>query len=438
MLINSKTKAEAIELLKSLIATPSISKTEDKTANILVDFFTKKNIPVHRHLNNIWVTTPNPNPEYPTLLLNSHHDTVKPVTGWQRDPFLPNVENRTLYGLGSNDAGASLVSLAATFLHFYDQKDIPLNLIFLASAEEEISGKNGVEAALPKLGKIDFGIVGEPTEMKMAIAEKGLMVIDGIANGKAGHAARNEGDNAIYHALRDIDFLQNLSFEKISPQLGPTKISVTQINAGTQHNVVPDKCQFVVDVRTTEAYSNTEVLFTIGNDPDFDLQLAKFDVQGTLAHIKMLKSIDLLTAEELANLEIALAEITELIEQNKFEIEPGIEDVHSQVELLLTRKLGDTGKKIHSGRSRNDQVMVDLRFGAYAESLVDDLTLLSSVYKINNQNPLGSAAGYGSSFPLDRKMTTDLLGFQDLANYQTSLRRVAVSCHIKRIQMFLN
>jgi len=260
MLINSKTKAEAIELLKSLIATPSISKTEDKTANILVDFFTKKNIPVHRHLNNIWVTTPNPNPEYPTLLLNSHHDTVKPVTGWQRDPFLPNVENRTLYGLGSNDAGASLVSLAATFLHFYDQKDIPLNLIFLASAEEEISGKNGVEAALPKLGKIDFGIVGEPTEMKMAIAEKGLMVIDGIANGKAGHAARNEGDNAIYHALRDIDFLQNLSFEKISPQLGPTKISVTQINAGTQHNVVPDKCQFVVDVRTTEAYSNTEVL----------------------------------------------------------------------------------------------------------------------------------------------------------------------------------
>jgi len=259
MRVDAKIKLDAIQLLKSLISTPSFSKTEDKTAEILVDFFTKKNIPVQRHLNNIWVVTPNPNPEYPTLLLNSHHDTVKPVTGWQRDPFLPSVEKETLYGLGSNDAGASLVSLAAIFLHFYPQKNLPLNFIFLASAEEEISGKNGVEAALPQLGKIDFGIVGEPTEMKMAIAEKGLMVIDGIATGKAGHAARNEGDNAIYHALRDIDYLQNLTFEKISPQLGPTKISVTQINAGTQHNVVPDKCQFVVDVRTTEAYSNTEV-----------------------------------------------------------------------------------------------------------------------------------------------------------------------------------
>ncbi len=260
MPVKSIIKKEAIQLLQALIAIPSFSKTEDETAEMLQDFFIKKNVPVQRHLNNIWVTSQNPNPEFPTLLLNSHHDTVKPVTGWQRDPFEPTIEKDILYGLGSNDAGASLVSLATIFLHFYYQENIPLNLIFLASAEEEISGKNGVEAVLSKLGKIDFGIVGEPTEMKMAVAEKGLMVIDGIAAGKAGHAARNEGDNAIYHALRDIDFLKNLTFEKTSPVLGPTKISVTQIEAGTQHNVVPDQCKFVVDVRTTEAYSNTEVL----------------------------------------------------------------------------------------------------------------------------------------------------------------------------------
>ncbi len=271
MLVNSKIKSEAIKLLQSLIATPSFSKAEDKTAKILQDFFTQKNIPVHRHLNNIWVATRNPNPEYPTLLLNSHHDTVKPVKGWQRDPFLPSVENQILYGLGSNDAGGSLVSLAAIFLHFYQQKNLPINLIFLASAEEEISGKNGVAAVLPQLGKIDVGIVGEPTQMKMATAEKGLMVIDGIAGGKAGHAARNEGDNAIYHALRDIEYLKKLSFEKVSKLLGPIKISVTQINAGTQHNVVPDICQFVVDVRTTETYSNTEIFNYLNKNTYSDL-----------------------------------------------------------------------------------------------------------------------------------------------------------------------
>lgn len=257
--IKSALKTEAIQLLKSLIATPSFSKSEDKTAEILVDFFTKKNIPVHRYLNNLWVESPNQNPEHPTLLLNSHHDTVKPVTGWKRDPFKASVEKEILYGLGSNDAGASLVSLLAVFLHFYDQEDLPINLIFLATAEEEISGKNGVEAILPKLRKIDFGIVGEPTEMQMAVAERGLMVIDGLSHGKAGHAAREEGENAIYLALKDLHFLQNFQLEKQSKKLGPTKISVTQINAGTQHNVVPDECHFVVDVRTTDAYSNTEV-----------------------------------------------------------------------------------------------------------------------------------------------------------------------------------
>ena len=259
MLVNSKLKSAAIELLRSLISVPSFSKTEDQTADILIDFLTKKNIPVHRHGNNIWVKSLNQNPEYPTLLLNSHHDTVKPVAGWQRDPFTPTIEKDILYGLGSNDAGASLVSLLAVFLHFYTRKNLPVNLLFLASAEEEISGTNGVEAVLPKLGKIDFGMVGEPTDMQMATAEKGLLVLDGIATGKAGHAARDEGENAIYVALRDIEYLQNLRFEKVSEQLGPIKISVTQIQAGTQHNVVPDKCKFVVDVRTTAAYSNQEV-----------------------------------------------------------------------------------------------------------------------------------------------------------------------------------
>lgn len=260
MSIDPKLKLEAIALLKSLIKTPSISKSEGKTAEIISAFFNQKKIAVSRYKNNIWVESPNRNPERPTLLLNSHHDTVKPVTNWKKDPFSPQVENGILYGLGSNDAGGSLVALMAVYLHFYAQKNLPINLVFLASAEEEISGKNGVEAVLPKLGKIDFGIVGEPTEMQMAVAEKGLIVLDGIAKGKAGHAARNEGDNAIYRALKDIQYLKNFKFEKISEKLGAIKISVTQINAGSQHNVVPDHCQFVVDVRTTEAYSNSEVL----------------------------------------------------------------------------------------------------------------------------------------------------------------------------------
>ncbi len=260
MSINPKLKSEAIELLKALIQTPSFSKSEDKTADLITSFFKQKNMEVNRYKNNIWVTSLNKNPALPTLLLNSHHDTVKPVTNWTKDPFNPQVENGILYGLGSNDAGGSLVSLIAIFLHFYNQKNLPINLVFLASAEEEISGKNGVEAVLPKLGKIDFGIVGEPTKMQMAIAEKGLVVLDGTATGQAGHAAREEVDNAIYRAIKDIDYLQNLKFEKVSKQLGSIKISVTEINAGSQHNVIPDKCSFVVDVRTTEAYSNTEVV----------------------------------------------------------------------------------------------------------------------------------------------------------------------------------
>lgn len=260
MFVSQALKLEVIELLKGLIATPSFSKEEANTALIISDFFHQKNIPVKRLHNNIWVRSKYTKVGVPTILLNTHHDTVRPVSGWQRNPFEPTVEKGILYGLGSNDAGASLAALAAVFVHFYEKKDLPFNLVFLVSAEEEISGKNGVATALSHLGAIDFGIVGEPTEMQMAVAERGLMVIDGVASGKAGHAAREEGVNAIYSALKDIDCLQQLQFDKVSEQLGKVKVSVTQINAGKQHNIVPDECHFVVDVRTTDAYTNQEVL----------------------------------------------------------------------------------------------------------------------------------------------------------------------------------
>lgn len=251
-------KEEAIHLLKSLIRTPSFSREEDQTAQLIEQYLKQKGISFKRKGNNIWAKGKYWNDSNPTYLLNSHHDTVKPVQGWQKDPFQPVVEDGKLFGLGSNDAGASLVSLLATFVYFYD-KECSFNLIFAASAEEEISGKNGIAFILPELGSIDAAIVGEPTQMQMAIAEKGLMVIDGEAKGQAGHAARNEGVNALYIALEDIQVLKNLELKKVSSLLGKTKISVTQIAAGTQHNVVPDSCKFVIDVRTNEAYSNQEV-----------------------------------------------------------------------------------------------------------------------------------------------------------------------------------
>lgn len=252
-------KNEIINLLKQLIATPSFSKEENKTADIIDEFLSKKGLQTQRSGNNIWARSKFWNAEKPIILLNSHHDTVRPVSNWTYDPFKPTVEKDQLFGLGSNDAGASLVSLIATFLHFYEVQDLPFNLIIAATAEEEISGKNGIASILSQLGKIDLGIVGEPTEMQMAIAEKGLMVIDGLAEGKAGHAARKEGINAIYIALEDIDFLRNFDFQKHASLLGNIKISVTQIEAGTQHNVVPDQCKFVIDIRTNENYSNQEV-----------------------------------------------------------------------------------------------------------------------------------------------------------------------------------
>jgi len=251
--------SDSLQLLQSLIAAPSPSRKEDLTARILEDFFAERRIETHRKGNNIWAYNRYWREGKPVLLLNSHHDTVRPAEGWRRVPYEPTVEDGRLYGLGSNDAGGPLVALIAAFRHFYEHRNLPFNLILAASAEEEISGSGGIASVLPELPEIWAGIVGEPTGMAMAVAEKGLMVIDGEAQGVAGHAAREEGVNALYIALEDIRTLKDFSFDKTSPTLGPVKISVTQIRAGSQHNVVPDRCQFVVDVRTTDAYSNEAV-----------------------------------------------------------------------------------------------------------------------------------------------------------------------------------
>lgn len=255
--ISNYTK-EAISTLQQLIEIPSISREEKFTADLLENIFIEKGIHVYRKSNNIWALNKFFDSSKKTILLNSHHDTVKPSDTWTFDPFKPTLIDNKIIGLGSNDAGASLVCLMQTFFYFYELKE-EFNLVFLASAEEEISGKNGVESVLPDLPKIDLGIVGEPTGLSMAIAEKGLMVIDAVANGKSGHAARNEGINAIHIALRDIELLKSYEFEKVSDLLGEVKVSITAIHAGQQHNVVPDKCEFLLDVRTNEYYSNKEI-----------------------------------------------------------------------------------------------------------------------------------------------------------------------------------
>ncbi|MEY3053065.1 MAG: hypothetical protein RLY31_2850 [Bacteroidota bacterium] len=246
----------SIGLLRRLVETPSFSREEDGTADLLQDFLQRRGAAPERDGNNVWVRSRQWDPDKPVLLLNSHHDTVRPVAGWQRDPFSPTVEDGRLYGLGSNDAGGALVSLVGAFLALSDRTDLRWNLLLLASAEEEISGSGGVSRVLPVLGPIDAGIVGEPTGMQMAVAEKGLLVIDAEVIGRAGHAAREEGVNALYLALDDIDRLRNYRFEKESAFLGPVKVTVTQIEAGRQHNIIPDRCRYVVDVRTNEHYPN--------------------------------------------------------------------------------------------------------------------------------------------------------------------------------------
>jgi acetylornithine deacetylase len=249
-----------IDLLIKLIATPSYSREEAKTAQLIEDFLVQQKIDCQRYQNNVVARNKYFDPEKPTILLNSHHDTVKPNASWKKDPFTPVVFDGKLYGLGSNDAGGPLVSLIAAFVHFYESKNLKYNLLLAASAEEEISGKNGIELLIPTLGEIDFAIVGEPTKLELAIAEKGLMVLDCVAKGKSGHAAREEGENAIYKAIPDIIWFQNYRFDKSSDLLGEIKMSVTVIEAGTQHNVVPDACRFVVDVRSTDVYTNEEIL----------------------------------------------------------------------------------------------------------------------------------------------------------------------------------
>lgn len=252
---------KAIELLQQLIATPSFSKEENETATILENFLQQHGVSTQRYLNNVWAKNKYFEAGKPCLLLNSHHDTVKPNKAYTLDPFTPIIKDGKLYGLGSNDAGGCLVSLLSVFLYFYEARDLKYNLVFAATAEEEISGRNGIEALLQYLPEIECGIVGEPTLMDMAIAERGLLVLDVTATGKAGHAAREEGENALYKALPDIEWFRNFAFEKVSPLLGKVKMSVTVIETENRaHNVVPSSCRFVVDVRVNELYTFEEVL----------------------------------------------------------------------------------------------------------------------------------------------------------------------------------
>jgi acetylornithine deacetylase len=270
-----------IDLLKKLISTPSFSKEEENAAKIIRDFLDSHGISYKKLENNTWARCKHFDKNKPTILLDSHIDTVKPAKGYTIDPFTPIEEGDKLFGLGSNDAGGPLVSLLATFIYFYERNDLPFNLIFAATAEEEISGKNGLLIVLPEIAPVDFAIIGEPTQMQLAIAEKGLMVLDCYAYGKSGHAAREEGENALYKALDDIQKLRNYKFDKTSDLLGPVKISVTQIEAGIQHNVVPDTCHFVADVRTNEFYSNKEAFEIIENLITSDVKPRSFRLNSS-------------------------------------------------------------------------------------------------------------------------------------------------------------
>ena len=256
---------EAVSLLSHLIATPSVSREERRAADIMEEELTRCGFTPHREANNVWAIGPCQREDRPTLLLNAHIDTVKPVASYTRNPYEPSLEDGTLYGLGSNDCGGGLVSLLQVFRELSASERCPYNLVYLASAEEEVSGKDGISRALPLLPHVDVAIVGEPTGMQPAVAEKGLMVVDITAHGKSGHAARNEGVNAIYEALDDLCWIRFHRFDRVSRFLGPTKMQATVVNAGTQHNVVPDECKIVVDVRTNELYTNEEVFDIISS-----------------------------------------------------------------------------------------------------------------------------------------------------------------------------
>jgi acetylornithine deacetylase len=252
-----------IPLLQQLIATPSFSKEEGGTADIIAALLQSQGCAVQRNGHNVWATNTHFDQAKPSLLLNSHHDTVKPNSGYTRNPYEAAIEDGKLYGLGSNDAGGPLMALLGAFLHFKEQTDLPFNILYAATAEEEISGKGGIESIIHDLGNVQLAIVGEPTLMQMAVAERGLLVLDCTVTGKAGHAARNEGVNAIYLAMKDIEWFRIYQFEKDSEWLGPVSMNVTQINAGTAHNQVPAECTFVVDVRLNEHYPHEEALALI-------------------------------------------------------------------------------------------------------------------------------------------------------------------------------
>lgn len=281
--MNNLLHTEAIILLKELIAIPSFSREEHNTASAITKFLGIKGIEQTRIANNVFARNKYYDESKPTILLNSHHDTVKPNSGYTLDPFSPVEIEGKIYGLGSNDAGGSLVSLIATFLHFYDSPSLKYNIVIAATAEEEISGHNGIERILPDLGKISFAIVGEPTKMQMAIAEKGLLVLDCISNGKAGHAARNEGENAIYKALKDVEWFSTYKFEKNSDLLGPVKMSVTVINTENKaHNVVPAQCTFVADIRVNELYTFEEILGEISKNVRSEIKPRSLRMRSSL------------------------------------------------------------------------------------------------------------------------------------------------------------
>ena len=271
---------EATDLLIKMVSIPSVSREEKEVADFLEKVLSDYGLNPHRNGHNIWSICPTYDPSKPTLLLNAHIDTVKPTSSWTISPFSPVIEDGKLYGLGTNDDGASVVSLLQVYRQII-QSPQQYNIVFLASCEEEVSGKNGIEQVLPLLPHIDVALVGEPTGMQPAIAEKGLMVIDVIAHGKSGHAARNEGENAIYKALDDIQWFRQFHFDKESPLLGPVKMSVTIIQAGTQHNVIPDQCKFTVDVRSNEFYSNEEIFKIICNHIQGEAQARSFRLNSS-------------------------------------------------------------------------------------------------------------------------------------------------------------
>ena len=262
----------AIELLKKLISIESFSKEEDRTADAIQDWLAQFKIPTQRDGNNVYAKNEQWNDEKPTLLLNSHHDTVKPNTAYTKDPFLPHIEDGKLFGLGSNDAGGPLVSLLATFVTFYHADNLNHNILMVASAEEENAGENSLRGLLPKLPHIDVAIVGEPTLMQLAIAEKGLVVFDAVVKGTPSHAAHPNTDNSIYNTIEVLQWFKDYTFEKTSEALGDVKMTVTQINAGTQHNVVPAQVDLVVDVRVNDAYSNQEIADLLKKDAPCELK----------------------------------------------------------------------------------------------------------------------------------------------------------------------